>query len=65
MLAKTPAGFLPLLSIGVPAGVMRNYVSRKKVREGLMGRWLIHELDELEGLGSAVAAVHLARKLHK
>ena len=31
MLAKTPAGFLPLLRIGVPAGVMRNYDSRKKV----------------------------------
>ena len=55
MLAKTPAGFLPLLRIGVPAGVMRNYVSRKKVRERLdvAVAYRLNELDELEGLGLA------------
>ena len=53
MLAKTPAGFLPLLRIGVPAGVMRNYVSRKKVRESLVSGGLFNQLDELEGLGLA------------
>ena len=52
MLAKTPAGFLPLLRIGVPAGVMRNYVSRKKVRESLdvAVACRLNELDQLEGL---------------
>ena len=53
MLAKTPAGFLPLLRIGVPAGVMRNYDSRKKVareRLDVAVACRLNELDELEGL---------------
>ena len=52
LLLKTPTGLLPLLRIGVPAGV-RNY-ARKKTRERLVSGGLFNQLDELEGLGLAV-----------
>ena len=56
-----PAGDNLCLCIGAPAGHIRNYepATRERLAANLVRRNWINELDELEGLGLAVAAVDL------